>query len=76
MRRPPLLALVLVLVTLVGGVGVTTAAAIVRTGTNGPDKLVGTGAADRLSGRGGNDDLRGKGGNDRLLGGAGDDVLA
>jgi hypothetical protein len=57
------------------GAGASIAAADVKTGTSGPDRIVGTAGADRLVGKGGRDVLIGKGGRDILIGDAGGDRL-
>ena len=57
------------------GAGASVAAADVRYGTSGPDRLVGTAGNDRLVGRGGRDVLIGRGGRDVLIGDAGGDRL-
>lgn len=55
--------------------GITQAAGLVITGTEGPDTLHGGELDDSLSGAGGNDALYGHGGNDVLGGDGGDDLL-
>jgi RTX calcium-binding nonapeptide repeat (4 copies) len=57
------------------GAGASVAAADVRQGTSGPDRIVGTAGADRLAGKGGRDVLIGRGGRDVLLGDSGGDRL-
>ncbi|HSL73310.1 MAG TPA: hypothetical protein VK853_02545, partial [Ilumatobacteraceae bacterium] len=48
---------------------------LVRTGTEGADRLVGTNGDDIIFGLGGNDRIIGRSGNDILGGGAGDDFI-
>lgn len=69
------LTVLFVVAALMLALGVGTAFAVVRVGTNGPDRLVGTAENDTLSGRGGNDVLVGRGDSDRLLGGMGNDRI-
>jgi hypothetical protein len=57
------------------GAGASVAAADVKVGTSGPDRLVGTAGADRLVGKGGRDVLIGRGGRDVLIGDSGGDRL-
>lgn len=69
------LTVLLVIAALMLALSVGTAFAVVRVGTNGPDRLVGTAENDTLSGRGGNDVLIGRGDSDRLIGGTGNDRI-
>jgi RTX calcium-binding nonapeptide repeat (4 copies) len=55
--------------------GASVAAADVRQGTSGPDRIVGTAGPDRLAGKGGRDVLIGRGGRDLLIGDSGGDRL-
>jgi hypothetical protein len=57
------------------GAGASVAAADVKKGTSGPDRIVGTAGADRLAGKGGRDVLIGRGGRDILIGDSGGDRL-
>jgi RTX calcium-binding nonapeptide repeat (4 copies) len=57
------------------GAGASVAAADVKQGTSGPDRIVGTAGADRLAGKGGRDVLIGRGGRDVLIGDSGGDRL-
>jgi hypothetical protein len=67
--------LIAVLVLAAVGAGASGAAADVRQGTSGPDRIVGTAGADRLAGKGGRDVLIGRGGRDVLIGDSGGDRL-
>src|SRR5215204_5850862 len=55
------------------GAGASAAAADIKTGTSGPDRIVGTAGADRLYGKGGRDVLIGRAGRDVLIGDSGAD---
>ena len=68
---------ILVALCVVAGIGAgsSIAAADVKSGTSGPDRIVGTSGNDRLAGKGGRDVLLGKGGRDILIGDAGGDRL-
>ena len=55
--------------------GASVAAADVKEGTSGPDRIVGTAGADRLAGKGGRDVLIGRRGPDILIGDSGGDRL-
>lgn len=72
MRKTVLLMAIAALLVVVSA---SAAFAVVRIGTNGPDRLVGTAENDTLSGRGGNDVLIGRGDSDRLFGGPGRDLI-